>query len=68
MSNYLVDLATERRELINTGIFNIKNELAKTTGDLKSYVDFCAVVETSKNQKENLDTSKKELEDMKTQL
>lgn len=68
MLDYLLELANQKRHQMNQGLYTIQQELAKIPTELKSYVDFCGMLEQSKIQKDNLIMNKKELDEMKTQL
>jgi hypothetical protein len=46
-------------------LHGIKSDLDRQTGDLKAYVDFCAIFNTSKGLNSNLFNDKKELDEMK---
>jgi hypothetical protein len=64
----LIDIAEKKLTKVRNSLINITNELKSKPSDLKSYVDFCAMIETSKNEKDNLQSDKKDLDDMKIQL
>jgi len=68
MLDHLLELAKKKQEEMRGGLNTIQAELGKQPSELKSYVDFVGMLETSKNSLANLGASKKELDEMKSQL
>ena len=62
---YLITLSDQKYKEIQSKISEIKASLTKTPNSLQSYVDFVRQLQWCKEMKDNLDSQKRKLEEMK---